>query len=591
MASSISPNSSERIRRNSLLFGATATNATDVNAIAASAASQVHSKESSTGEHHHDQQQPTHSKSLPPETITSNQKKPRSRRGLRHQSTIQRVTDKQRKATQERMSKYAREKTVSSDDLQQLEDTSSRIAEQISKQHQAYYRSTNRGDIGPAALNFISPHGKFVHVWKTIINGLTLISVWFVLFNWAFQPELHPSLQVGELLIEIAFITDVLLHFRITYPDHSTLQLVTNSKDVAKHYLFTDFPLDLVGTAPVCIAVLITLSVSSPFWHGVKLLRLARLARLWNAEKMKLDYMQLLNLLVYFATLAHFVSCTWFGLCGNYHLAHFPGDLNLIGREFGVTITSSVSEKYTYSMYYGLLLVLGENIPPSTVVEAWFAWMALFLGCIAFSAVVGQVTVLMQELHHERNRYYERLLALEAKMRILKIPAELSRRVLEWEEYTWARFHAQDANALFADENPSIPMPRSLRTELALHAHAPMLLTCPLFYGAEEGFIAEVAMLLRLRISSAGDLIIQKDERDESMMFLKAGEAFILNPSKETEIIVHLKAGSFFGELSVCFGGKRSASIRAATYCKCFSFSCTIFKLTLTYLRCYSFLF
>merc|ERR1712216_611310 len=72
--------------------------------------------------------------------------------------------------------------------------------------------------------------------------------------------------------------------------------------------------------------------------------------------------------------------------------------------------------------------------------------------------------------------------------------------------------------------------------------------------------------LLRLRISSAGDLIIQKDERDESMMFLKAGEAFILNPSKETEIIVHLKAGAFFGELSVCFDGKRSASIRAATY-------------------------
>lgn len=89
-------------------------------------------------------------------------------------------------------------------------------------------------------------------------------------------------------------------------------------------------------------------------------------------------------------------------------------------------------------------------------------------------------------------------------------------------------------------------MPRSLRTELALHAHAPMLLTCPLFYGAEEGFIAEVAMMLRLRISSAGDLIIQKDERDESMMFLKAGEAFILNPSKETEIIVHLKSWGLF---------------------------------------------
>ena len=511
-------------------------------------------------------------------------------RVLRHKSTIQRVTDKQRDETQRRMSKYVKPSVSlnsSSDDLKRLEETSVRIADWLSKQHQAYYRSTNRGDIGKTTCTsacqiarLLSPHGSFIQSWKKTSSAMIICSIWFVLFNWAFQPpmQMYPHYQLLEILVELFFVVDVCLHFRITYPNDSTLQLATNSKDVATHYLTDGFLGDFIGTFPVFVAVIIVTanSTATPtkdvaksvqFWNVIKLFRLARLARIWKADKMKLDYMQLVNLLIYFASLAHFVSCVWFGFCGHYHLENYP-NYNLIGREFGVIQTSSISEKYTYSMYYGLLLVLGENIPPRSVFEAWFAWFSLFLGCIAFSAVVGQVTVLMQELHHERNLYYERLLALEAKMRILKIPKELSRRVLEWEAYTWDRFHAQDANALFADENPAIPIPRSLRTELALHAHAPMLLTCPLFYGAEEGFIAEVAMLLRLRISSAGDLIIQKDERDESMMFLKAGEAFILNPSKETEIIVHLKAGAFFGELSVCFGGKRSASIRAATYCE-----------------------
>ena len=490
---------------------------------------------------------------------------------LRHRSTLQRTNAKQKEANAKRLSnisKYAqRSSSVRASDLQQLENTSVRIADWLGKQHQAYYRSSNRGDLGPATFRkswLFSPLSQFVQVWKAAMAGLTLVSVWWVLFDWAFKPPPTPTLVGLEIAVELVFIIDILLHFRITYPDESTLKLVTDEWAVARNFLRTSFPLDMLGTLPVLVVFFLPPGAQ----YGFKLLRMARIARIWNAERMRLNYKQLLHLLAYFATLAHFVACMWYGICGAYHLKHYPGENNLIGREFEVTVSSPLEEKYTYSMYYGLLLVLGENIPPSTVAEAWFAWAALFLGCVAFSAVVGQVTVLLQELHHERNRYYERLLALDAKMRILKIPRELRARVMEWLEYCWDRFNAQDANALFADENPSIPMPRSLRTELALHAHAPMLLTCPLFYGAEEGFIAEVAMMLRLRISSAGDLIIQKDESDESMMFLKAGEAFILSPLNGTDIIVSLEAGSFFGELSVVFGGKRSASIRAATYCE-----------------------
>ena len=564
-----SPDTQERIRRNSAMFSATSLPAAtkvpkqptvedDIDAIAAAAAASTVNLNSTTPD-----LTPKRRTTAPPSSTSIRRLRGRI---LKHKSTIQRANHKQKQKNVERMSQYVA--SGNSDDIERLENTSLRIADWLSKQHQAYYRSSNRGDVGPATFrkSFIcSPHSRFVQSWKSAMIALTLISVWWELFDWAFEPIHDPMITALRIVTEILFVLDIIMHFRITFPDKSTLQLVTNQKDVARRYFHTSFPLDLLGTVPVIVAVLVG---NLPSTRTVKLLRLARLARIWNAEQMKLDYVQLLKLLIYFATLAHFMACVWYGLCGAYHLNDYPGDRNMLGREFGVFITSPIAEKYTYSMYFGLLLVLGENIPPSTVVEAWFAWFALFLGCIAFSAVVGQVTVLLQELHHERNRYYERLLALEAKMHILKIPAELRTRVIEWEEYTWQRFHAQDANALFADENPSIPMPRSLRTELALHAHAPMLLTCPLFYGAEEGFIAEVAMLLRLRISSAGDLIIQRDERDESMMFLKAGEAFILSPSDESQIIVHLKAGSFFGELSVCFGGKRSASIRAATYCE-----------------------
>ena len=297
------------------------------------------------------------------------------------------------------------------------------------------YRSANRGDVGPATFRkslICSPHSYFVQTWKSAMVALTLLSVWWELFDWAFDPLKTTSVLAFIILGEVLFVFDILLHFRITFPDKSTLRLVINDRDVAQRYFKTNFPLDLVGTVPVLIAMF---GGDAVWTRHVKLLRLCRMARIWNAEQMKLDYVQLLKLLMYFATLAHFMACIWFGLCGAYHLEHFPGDNNMLGREFEVTTTSSIEEKYTYSMYFGLLLVLGENIPPATITEAWFAWFALFLGCIAFSAVVGQVTVLLQELHHERNRYYERLLALEAKMSILNIPMELRTRVIEWSAY------------------------------------------------------------------------------------------------------------------------------------------------------------
>jgi hypothetical protein len=246
-------------------------------------------------------------------------------RVLRHKSTIQRVTDKQRDETQRRMSKYVKPSVSlnsSSDDLKRLEETSVRIADWLSKQHQAYYRSTNRGDIGKTTCTtacqiarLLSPHGSFIQSWKKTSSALIICSLWFVLFNWAFQPpmQMYPHYQFLEIFVELFFVVDVCMHFRITYPNDSTLQLATNSKDVASHYLKDGFLADFMGTFPVFVAVIIVTASSTAtltedvaksvqFWNVIKLFRLARLARIWKADKMKLDYMQLVNLLIYFAS-------------------------------------------------------------------------------------------------------------------------------------------------------------------------------------------------------------------------------------------------------------------------------------------------
>ena len=286
-----SPDTQERIRRNSAMFSATSLPAAtkvpkqptvedDIDAIAAAAAASTVNLNSTTPD-----LTPKRRTTAPPSSTSIRRLRGRI---LKHKSTIQRANHKQKQKNVERMSQYVA--SGNSDDIERLENTSLRIADWLSKQHQAYYRSSNRGDVGPATFrkSFIcSPHSRFVQSWKSAMIALTLISVWWELFDWAFEPIHDPMITALRIVTEILFVLDIIMHFRITFPDKSTLQLVTNQKDVARRYFHTSFPLDLLGTVPVIVAVLVG---NLPSTRTVKLLRLARLARIWNAEQMKLDY-------------------------------------------------------------------------------------------------------------------------------------------------------------------------------------------------------------------------------------------------------------------------------------------------------------
>jgi glucose-6-phosphate 1-dehydrogenase len=89
----------------------------------------------------------------------------------------------------------------------------------------------------------------------------------------------------------------------------------------------------------------------------------------------------------------------------------------------------------------------------------------------------------------------------------------------------------------------------------------------PLFAGCDAVFHHQLAMVLKPDVFSPGDFIIRKGDTGQEMYLLVGGDVEVLDGDK---VLATLGAGSVFGETSLLLSEKRTASIRAKTYCDLF---------------------
>lgn len=94
----------------------------------------------------------------------------------------------------------------------------------------------------------------------------------------------------------------------------------------------------------------------------------------------------------------------------------------------------------------------------------------------------------------------------------------------------------------------------------------------PLFQGLTDKEISAVCSLMILREFHAGEVIVQRDDDDQTFFILVSGTAHvsvITSEGKQT-ILATLKRSDFFGEIAILDGEPRSASVIAAEDCKVF---------------------
>ena len=473
-----------------------------------------------------------------------------------------------------------------------------KIATAIRLEHFTEYRQESRLN-GIKCYHFIfAPGNAGIEYWTLTMGYITLLTMCAGMMEWAFAPEaLYWWWPYVEMICEVLFMIDVFLQFRVGFFDEF-MQAVTTPIDISRHYLRTYFVPDAVGSIPIAIVVFLSTggTTGPKFVVFIKTLRTLRIARWMTRLRVKITWWSILRLMVYFFIAIHMTACLWYGWVGFYLLQHAHDSWFL---QQGVAWTDSFQRKYIFSMYAGLMLMLGENITPGHEIEVLFTGVTLFLGAVIFATLVGNITLLIQEMNDEANQYYQSQHVLMSRLEKLKLPDSLQRRVVEYNKFAWERYRGKDTNALLAGEASELLLSRSLRTEMALLAHAPVLSRCPLFQDCEAGFIAKIAMDLRVELASPGDTIYHFGDTLVRMFFLSFGSVTVFVPEgmendmpntnlsfsksekvhldhgpsvkehgKTLTLYATLEAGSYFGEIAMLYGTKTKSMVRAKTFCE-----------------------
>lgn len=112
-------------------------------------------------------------------------------------------------------------------------------------------------------------------------------------------------------------------------------------------------------------------------------------------------------------------------------------------------------------------------------------------------------------------------------------------------------------------------MPDRLKAEIAIHVHLDTLKRVDIFQNTEAGFLCELVLRLKPVLFSPGDYVCRKNEVGHEMYIVSRGILEVVTDEGKV-VVATLKAGSYFGEISVLnvglAGNKRTASVRSVGY-------------------------
>ncbi|TNN85297.1 Potassium/sodium hyperpolarization-activated cyclic nucleotide-gated channel 1 [Liparis tanakae] len=144
-----------------------------------------------------------------------------------------------------------------------------------------------------------------------------------------------------------------------------------------------------------------------------------------------------------------------------------------------------------------------------------------------------------------------------------KLPADMRQKIHDYYEHRYQ-------GKIFDEDNILSELNDPLKEEIVNFNCRKLVATMPLFANADPNFVTGMLSKLKFEVFQPNDYIIREGTVGKKMYFIQHGVASVITKfSKEMK----LTDGSYFGEICLLTKGRRTASVRADTYCRLFSLS------------------
>ncbi|XP_068179997.1 potassium/sodium hyperpolarization-activated cyclic nucleotide-gated channel 2 [Antennarius striatus] len=435
----------------------------------------------------------------------------------------------------------------------------------------------------------IHPYSDFRFYWDLLMlmlmmGNLIILPVGITFF----RDENTPSWIIFNVVSDTLFMVDLVLNFRTGIIKEDNTEILLDPRAIRQNYLKSWFLVDFVSSIPVDYIFLMVDSLDSEVYRTARalrivrftkilsLLRLLRLSRLiryihqWE-EIFHMTYdlasamVRIVNLIGMMLLLCHWDGCLQFLVP---MLQDFPADC-WVSKNLMVNDTWGV--QYSYALFKAMshMLCIGYGAQaPEGMTDVWLTMLSMIVGATCYAMFIGHATALIQSLDSSRRQYQEKYKQVEQYMSFHKLPADVRQKIHEYYEH---RFQGK----MFDEENILGELSEPLKEEIVSFNCRSLVANMPLFANADPNFVTAVLTKLRFEVFQPSDFIIREGTVGRKMYFIQHGRVSVLTRgNKETK----LSDGSYFGEICLLTRGRRTASVRADTYCRLYSLSVDSFN-------------
>ncbi|XP_004370847.1 cyclic nucleotide-gated cation channel beta-3 [Trichechus manatus latirostris] len=218
--------------------------------------------------------------------------------------------------------------------------------------------------------------------------------------------------------------------------------------------------------------------------------------------------------------------------------------------------------KYLRCYYWAVrtLITIGGLPEPQTSFEIVFQLLNFFSGVFVFSSLIGQMRDVIGAATANQNHFRGCMDHTTAYMNTYSIPKKVQNRVRTWYEYTWDSQRMLDESDLL--EN----LPSTMQLALAIDMNFSIISKVDLFKGCDMQMIYDMLLRLKSTLYLPGDFVCKKGEIGKEMYIIKQGAVQVLGGPDGTQVLVTLKGGAVFGEISLLAAGggnRRTANVVA----------------------------
>ncbi|XP_053575500.1 cyclic nucleotide-gated cation channel beta-1 [Bombina bombina] len=377
---------------------------------------------------------------------------------------------------------------------------------------------------------------------------------WLIPVRWAFPYQTPSNIHywlLMDYLCDLIYLLDIAV-FQVRLEFVRGGDIIMDKKDMRQHYFKSErFKMDLISLLPLDLLY---------FKLGVRsLLRLPRILKYMAFFEFNNRLEAILSKAYIYRvirTTAYLLYCLHMNACLYYWASDFEG---LKSTKW---VYDGEGNSYIRCYYWAVktLITIGGLPDPQTLFELWFQLLNYFMGVFAFSVMIGQMRDVVGAATAGQTYYRSCMDSTIKYMNCYKIPKPVQNRVKRWYEYTWQSQGMLDESELM------VQLPDKMRLDLAIDVNYTIVSKVGLFQGCDRQMIYDMLKRLRSVVYLPGDFVCKKGEIGREMYIIKAGQVQVLGGPDGQTVLVSLKAGSVFGEISLLAvggGNRRTANVVA----------------------------